>query len=127
MRISISISLIVESIIIKMMQMGFKFVLLVLCVSLDKSDNGKSCYKLGDKCGESELTCNGIDYHFRNNKCDDGGGIFRCPHVKDDDGFLLCKHAYFHGDCKSYSMKEKDCVNIDKDNNDWANSIHTMG
>lgn len=87
------------------------FVLLVNC------KNGSPCYDADDRCPTDS-------YYIREGT---ENGQYCCPFVDDADGIILCKDIQFNGTFTSYSIRGKQCLNLDKDDNNMASSILTIG
>ncbi|XP_055303239.1 uncharacterized protein LOC129568923 [Sitodiplosis mosellana] len=106
----------------------------IFCVSLASSDNGRECYN--EFCGTPigligvpiflhSSTC-GEDYLIRDGACP-LESKYCCPAISGRDGVILCKDRHYLGGCKSYSMHGKQCINVDSDDNNAVNSVNTLG
>ncbi|XP_031634643.1 uncharacterized protein LOC116347958 [Contarinia nasturtii] len=98
------------------------------------SENSAKCYN--EYCGTPmgliilpifpySASC-GNDYVIHQSKCP-LKSQYCCPVIPHDDGVILCKDSYYKGDCKSYFMHGKHCVNVDEDDKNAISSVNTLG
>lgn len=96
-------------------------VVLFLVVSLVNCENGYNCYDVG--CGNR---CPNSTYFIRDDLCPEHGS-YCCPGVHMNNGFVLCKDIMYEGNCRSYSLHVKSCMNLDAGMNNAASSVNTLG
>lgn len=70
-------------------------------------------------------TC-GNGYVLHESKCP-LYGKYCCPAIQNNDGVILCKEKHHKGNCKSYFMHGKSCVNVDVDDDNSIKSVNTIG
>lgn len=107
---------------------------LIFCVSLSSSENGLNCYHeycrtpiglVGAPIFPYTSSC-GENYLINDGSCP-LGRKYCCPMIPANDGVILCKSRHYKGDCKSYYMRRKQCMNIDIEDNNSVNSVNTLG
>lgn len=108
--------------------------ILIFCVSFANCENGRECYS--EYCGSPiglvgvpifpySSTC-GVNYLIHDGACPIKSK-YCCPAIPGNDGVVLCKGRQYSGGCKSYSMRGRQCVNLDIDDNNAVNSVNTLG